>query len=374
MLARIAKIDYDWPIVFGALLLVAAGLVTMYSFREADAFFLRQLSWVGIAFLVFIIVSALDVRFLRETRFVVALYAFICALLVLLFVFGSTFQGARSWFDLGFFSFQPSDPAKLALILMLAKYFSRRHVDIKKLRHVFISGIYALIPFVLVFLQPDLGSAVIFAGIWFMMVLVSGISKRHLLLLFALAAAVFSSLWFFAFSDIQRARVESFLHPYADPTGAGYNARQAAIAVGSGELFGKGIGYGTQSRLQFLPEYESDFIFAAFTEEWGYMGAMFLFFFFGFVLWRILLHARDGATNFETLYAVGLAAMFLSHFIIHVGTNIGLLPVTGLTMPFMSYGGSHLVTGFLGLGILMSMRQYRRTAKEIIQRDDALGG
>lgn len=372
MLARIAKINYDWAIFFGIIPLIAAGLITMYSFGEASTFFSRQLIWVGISFVVFIAVSLLDLRFLRETRFVVMLYGIIAALLLLLFILGSTFKGATSWFDLGFFAFQPSDPAKLVLILVLAKYFSRRHVDIKNIRHIFVSGFYALVLFLLIFLQPDFGSAIIILGIWFGMVLVSGISKKHILFLFGSALVVFSFLWFFGFTDIQKARLESFLHPYADLTGAGYNAYQSAVAVGSGELLGKGIGYGTQSRLQFLPEYESDFIFAAFSEEWGYLGVMFLFFFFGFVIWRIILNAQDGATNFETLYAVGFASMLLSHFVVHVGTNIGLLPVTGLTLPFMSYGGSHLLTEFLGLGILMSMRQYRRLSKEVIQRGDIL--
>lgn len=372
MFSRIAKTDFDWPIFFGIIPLLLAGLITMYSFGETSDFFFRQLVWIGIAFGVFVFTSLLDLRFLRETRFVMALYGIICALLLSLFIVGSTFKGATSWFDLGFFAFQPSDPAKLVLILVLAKYFSRRHVDIKRIRHVFVSGLYALILFVLIFLQPDFGSAIIILGIWFGMVLVSGISKRHIALLITLGVVVFSLLWFFAFTDIQKARLETFLDPYADITGAGYNAYQSAVAVGSGQLLGKGIGYGTQSRLHFLPEYESDFIFAAFSEEWGFVGAILLFFFFAFVIWKILLNARDGATNFETLFAVGYASMLLSHFVVHVGTNIGLLPVTGLTLPFMSYGGSHLLTEFLGLGILVSMRQYRRESKEIIRRADIL--
>jgi len=372
MLARIAKTDYDWLIFFGILPLIAAGLITMYSFGETNILFLRQVVWLGIAFLLFVVVSLADLRFLRETRFVMTLYTITCVILLLLFLAGSTFKGATSWFDFGFFAFQPSDPAKLVLILVLAKYFSRRHVDIKNIRHIFISGIYAFILFLLIFLQPDFGSSIIIIGIWFGMVLVSGISKKHIILLASLAAVAFSFLWFFGFSEHQKMRIETFMHPYADITGAGYNAYQSAVAVGSGELLGKGIGYGTQSRLQFLPEYQSDFIFAAFSEEWGYVGVLFFFFFFGFVVWRVLLNARVGATNFETLYCVGFAALLLSHFIVHVGTNVGILPVTGLTMPFMSYGGSHLLTEFLGLGIMTSMRQYKRESKEIIGRANLL--
>jgi len=158
----------------------------------------------------------------------------------------------------------------------------------------------------------------------------------------------------------------TFLHPLTDLEGAGYNAYQSTIAVGSGGLFGKGVGYGTQSRLQFLPEYQTDFIFAAFAEEWGFFGVVILFLLYGVVLWRILLNALLGVSNFEMLFGIGLAFFFMSHLLVHVGMNIGLLPVTGITLPFMSYGGSHLLTEFAGLGILMGMRRYRRT----IHRDD----
>lgn len=372
MFQRIAKNNYDWLLFFGIIPIAAAGLITMYSFGETSDFFARQLIWLGISFGVFLVASTIDMRFLRETRFVMALYVIVALLLGLLFILGATFKGATSWYDLGFFAFQPSDPAKLVLILVLAKYFARRHVEIRDIRHILVSGIYAFILFLLIFLQPDFGSSIIIIAIWFGMVLVSGISKRHILLLVTIAAVAFAGLWFFVLNDYQKKRIETFIHPYADISGDGYNAYQSAIAVGSGEVLGKGIGYGTQSRLQFLPEYQSDFIFAAFSEEWGFIGAMILFFFFGFVIWRIIVNAREGASNFETFYGVGLAVMFLAHFTVHVGTNIGAMPVTGLTMPFMSYGGSHLLTEFLGLGILMSMRQYRRTSKEVIRQPDLL--
>ena len=163
------------------------------------------------------------------------------------------------------------------------------------------------------------------------------------------------------------------MHPFTDIRGAGYNAYQSTIAVGSGGLLGKGVGYGTQSRLKFLPEYQTDFIFAAFVEEWGFVGALVFFFLFGVVIWRILANALIGATNFEMLYGMGLAIFFMSHFIIHVGINIGLLPVTGTTIPFLSYGGSHLLTEFTGLGILMGMRRYARPAHRDAMRNEFLG-
>ena len=169
--------------------------------------------------------------------------------------------------------------------------------------------------------------------------------------------------------DYQKDRILTFLDPLADIQGTGYNAYQSTIAVGSGQLWGKGVGYGTQSKLEFLPEYETDFIFAAFAEEWGLVGVGLLFALFGVVIWRLLTHALYGATNFERLFATGVAILFISHFGIHIGMNIGLLPVTGTTVPFLSYGGSHLLTEFVGVGMVLAMARYtktRYTAREFL--------
>ena len=263
---------------------------------------------------------------------------------------------------------------KLALILVLAKYFSRRHIEIANVRHILISGFYALIPFVLILRQPDFGSAVIIFSIWLGMIIVSGVSKKHLLAVLGLGAVAFSILWLFVFTPIQQTRIVSFLHPLEDIRGAGYNAFQSTIAVGSGQILGKGVGYGTQSRLKFLPEYQTDFIFAAFAEEWGLVGVLLLFVLFSIVIWRIVKAALLGASNFETLFAMGLVSFFVAHFIINVGMNIGLLPVTGLTLPFVSYGGSHLLSEFIGLGILMGMRRYSRATHRSNYQNEFLGG
>jgi rod shape determining protein RodA len=278
-------------------------------------------------------------------------------LLALILVIGEVTLGAQSRFDLGFFSFQPSDPAKLVLIMVLAKYFSKRHVEIGDLRHVIVSGIYAFLIFGLVFVQPDFGSGIIIASIWFGLVLVAGISWKHLGSVIMLGVIAFSGLWLFGFQDYQKERILTFLHPLADIRGAGYNAYQSTIAVGSGQLMGKGVGYGTQSKLQFLPEYETDFIFAAYAEEWGFVGVMFLFALYGVVIIRILRIALRAETNFERIYGSGVAILFTSHFLVHIGMNIGLLPVTGTTVPFLSYGGSHLITEFIALGVLMGMNK-----------------
>jgi len=352
----------DWLLFCSVLLISLAGLVTMNSFVGDRYFFERQTIWLGIAILVFFGASLVDWRFLRRTGVVVSLFVFACGLLLLLFGLGSVVKGAQSWFDLGGFSFQPSDPVKLVLILLLAKYFTRRHVEIAHIRHLLISGLYTLVLAGLVIVQPDFGSAIILFAIWFGMVFVSGISKKHLLAVALLGIVTVALLWLFVFQPYQKQRIITFIHPLADIRGAGYNAYQSTIAVGSGQILGKGIGYGTQSKLQFLPEYETDFIFAAFAEEWGFVGIILLLLLFGVVIWRVIKNAMLGAGNFESFFGLGLAILFMIHFTIHVGMNIGLLPVTGTTLPFMSYGGSHLLTEFLGLGILMGMRRYARSA------------
>jgi rod shape determining protein RodA len=240
----------------------------------------------------------------------------------------------------------------------LAKYFSRRHIEIANIKHILISASYAIIPAVLIFFQPDFGSTMIIFAIWLGMMMVSGIGKKHLLMVFLIGLILFSIGWFFVLKPYQQQRVLTFLHPLKDPQGAGYNALQSMIAVGSGQILGKGIGYGTQSRLEFLPEHQTDFIFAAFSEEWGFAGVSLIFILFGIAVWRILKNASSGQSNFERLFGIGMAILIVSHALIHIGMNIGLLPITGIPLPFMSYGGSNLLTVFAGLGILMGMRRY----------------
>ncbi len=366
-------LSIDWTLFFATLPIIGAGLITMSSFVGDSYFFRKQLISLVFSLIVFFILSRIDFRFLRRTRVVTTIFAFSVGSLLLLFLLGAVSRGSQSWFRLGLFAFQPSDFAKLALIIILAKYFSRRHIEIAHVRHIFVSGFYAFVLFLLVLLQPDLGSAVILFSIWFGMVLVSGISKRHLFLVFMIGAVSFFGLWHYAFKPYQKERIKNFINPLADVRGSGYNAYQSTVAVGAGRILGKGIGLGTQSRLQFLPEYQTDFIFAAFAEEWGFFGVIFLFLCFGIVIWRILANAFHGATNFEILFGVGLSIFFMSHFIIHVGMNMGLLPVTGLPFPFMSYGGSHLLAEFSGLGILMGMRRYSRDMHKDSMENEFLG-
>lgn len=366
----------DWLLILFISPIIVAGLVTMKSFSELEGgsvFFNKQIIWVAVSFSVFFICSFIDFRFLKRTDVLVSIFLFACSILLLLFILGNISNGAKSWFDFSYFSFQPVDMMKLVLVLILAKYFSRRHVEIGDIKHIFISGFYAFVPLVLVLLQPDFGSAMIIGFIWLGMVLVSGIRKTHLFLVFAGGALVFLSLWLFVFAPYQKARIVNFINPLADIHGAGYNALQSTIAVGSGQVFGKGLGFGTQSRLKFLPEAQTDFVFAAFAEEWGFIGSLLILILYGLVIWRILHFAMLGASNFEILFGMGVAIFFMSHIFVNVGMNLGLMPITGIPLPFMSYGGSHLLTEFAALGILMSMRRYSRIAHRDKMKNEFLG-
>lgn len=356
----------DWLLLAFIVPILGAGLITMKSFVGETPFFSQQLMWIGISLIAFFFASFLDFKFLKNTRTISLFYVLFIFILILLFFFGDTNKGATSWFDFGAFSFQPVDFMKLILIIVLAKYFSRRHIEIKNPKLILISALYAGIPFILVFLQPDFGSAIIIFMIWLGMSIVSGISKKHLALVFSAGAVAFFLLWTFVFQDYQKARLETFLNPLSDIQGTGYNAYQSTIAVGSGQIFGKGVGYGTQSRLKFLPEYETDFIFAAFSEEWGFVGSVTILFLYFLIIFRIIKTSMYGATNFEILYGVGISIMFISHILVNIGMNIGLMPVTGLNLPFMSYGGSHLLTSFIALGVWNSMSRERRA----IHKDD----
>lgn len=367
------RVRIDWFLLLSIAPILLAGLVTMNSFVDSNPFFDRQLIWIAVSLLIFFSLSFVDFRFLRRTNVLMGLFGLSLAALALLLAVARTVRGAQSWFHFGFFSFEPADFITLVLVFILAKYFSRRHIEIAHIRHIVVSGFYAFALFVLVMLEPDFGSAIVIFCIWFGMVLVSGISKKHLLMVFLIGMTAFGGLWGYVFKEYQKERILNFFHPLAHVQGSGYNAYQSTIAVGSGELLGKGAGFGTQSRLKFLPEYQTDFIFAAFAEEWGFLGVLILFIMYGFFISRVLASTVHGATNFEILFGLGLAIFFISHFAINIGMNIGLLPVTGITLPFMSYGGTHLFTEFAGLGILMGMRRYGRAARKEATANEVVG-
>ena len=357
-ISRILR-ELDWVLLLSVLMVAFFGIVTMKSFSATeltpDYFFNRQLMWLGVSIVVFIVAFLIDWSFLKtHSVFLLILYLVILGALTFLIVSGSYTRGAASWYRVRSVHIEPVELMKLALILILAKYFSKRHVEIARFIHLFISGLYVGVPAALVMLQPDFGSAMILGFLWIGLALVGGIRLRQVLLLIFLGTLAFLILWTMVLLPYQKTRILAFISPDNDIRGSGYHALQSMIAVGSGGVFGKGVGFGTQSRLEFLPEHETDFIFAAFAEEWGFVGVLILLFFFGMVLWRILRAGIYAESNFEKLYATGLGIVIFSQAMIHIGMNVGMLPITGLGMPFLSYGGSSLVSLFCALGILQS--------------------
>jgi len=371
---QILRFIGDWTLFLPALALSLLGIATMHTFGQGASLAPRQLLWLTIAVFVYLTLVHIDVRFIRRAPIVLALYSISLVLLAGLLVFAHPVLGARAWFSLGPISFQPADLAKLALIALLAKYLSRRHVEIADWRHIVVTGAYAGALILLILVEPDLGNAIIFGTLWLGIMLVSGISKRHLgaIILIGLIAA--AGLWFGGLKPYQRTRLLSFVNPAGDIHGGGYNAYQAKIAVGSGELFGKGIGYGTQSKLRFLPQYQTDFIFAAFAEEWGLIGVLLLLVLYALLFMRLVQIARASATNFDAFFTLGVLILLAAHVVIHTGINLGLLPVTGTTIPFMSSGGSHLVLEFAALGIVASLARHGRVIRADARTNEYLGG
>jgi rod shape determining protein RodA len=368
------KSSFDWWLFFITVPLLLAGLITMHSFSATYSYSSHQFIVIAISLTAFFLIGFFfDTKILRSTRISVALFILILFLLGSLSILGSISRGAKSWFDLGLLSFQPADFAKVALIIILSKYFSRRHIEIAHIKHILVSGFYAFVFFVMVLLQPDLGSAMIIAFVWLGMIMVSGVSKKHLLTMMMFALVAFGLLWTFAFKEYQKDRVRNFIDPMSDIRGSGYNAYQSTIAVGSGYIFGKGIGYGTQSKLNFLPEYQTDFIFAAFAEEWGFVGVVIFFTIYGLLILRIISITINGSSNFEILFGAGVAIYFIVHLVINVGMNIQLLPVTGTPLPFMSYGGSHMLSEYVLLGLLVATKRYSRSIHRDMANNEFVG-
>ena len=367
---------FDWILLGSLLPIVSFGLMTMKSVGGpegvADYFFYRQMFWIAIGLAVFFIFSALDWHaFESNALFLMALWVIGVIFLALLLLGGTAVKGAQSWFHFSLFSVEPSEFMKLVLILILAKYFARRHVEIALWRHIVVSFFWVAVPLLLVILQPDIGSAAVFIFLWGGIVLLSGINLKQFLWLSLATILISVSAWTMFLEPYQKSRIISFLNPALAREGAGYHAAQSVIAVGSGGFFGKGVGYGTQSRLRFLPESETDFIFASFVEEWGFLGALFFFFLWGVIFWRLFRAALHAEGNFAKLVVLGIAILLASHIIIHTGMNVGLLPITGISLPFMSYGGSFFITLMAALGIVESI--IIRSSFLAISRDHSEG-
>jgi len=352
-MSRLIK-KIDWGLVFTTMALIGIGLASLAS--SSPELLGKQILWVAIGCVIAFLLIHVDLRsFFGNRNVIFGIYFFILALLLLTYFFAPEIKGNRAWLAIGSFQFQPSELAKVALIFVLAYFFSRGHVSIGRWKTIFRSFVYFALPAGLIAIQPDIGSAAILFLVWFGFVLVSGIPIRRLAVAGVFFAIAFVVLWVGVLQEYQKERILGVFEPERDPLGVNYSAIQSKIAIGAGGWFGKGFGQGTQVQLGFLPEAHNDFIFAAIAEEGGLIIALVVL---GMFLWMILRILKIGLFiegNFYKLICLGSVIMFFGQFLLHVGSNIGLLPVIGVTLPFVSYGGSSMVVNMLLIGIIESV-------------------
>lgn len=337
--------------------IVLFGLTALYSIGlgRPDAGYLeRQATALSIGLVLMVIVSLVNYRTVKN--FTIPLYIATVIVLAAVLFFGEKVRGTRGWFFVGSFGFQPVELAKPVLILALARYFSVWTRQVGRIRTFLVSAAIIALPVGLILLQPDFGSAVIVFAIWFSMVIARGIPKRLLLSLAVLCAVGMMGAWLFLFQDYQKERIQSFLFPRSDTSGAGYNVRQALIAIGGGQVLGAGIGAGSGSQLRFLPEAQTDFIFAVIAEELGFVGVLSLLLLWTLLFYRLVSILRKTTDDFAAFIVFGSLIIFFMQFVITVGGNLGLIPITGLVLPFISYGGSALVASFTLVGLIQSIR------------------
>jgi rod shape determining protein RodA len=350
---------FDFGLNAASILLIVTSLVTLASGDKA--LFYRQLVWVVFAIILSFGLTVINLRAVLNYKWVIlGIYFFILALLIVTFLIGPTIHGAKSWLVFGKMQLQPSEFMKLALIILLSSFFAVRHVSIAQIGVIITSFIYFLIPTIFVILQPDLGTALILFGIWFSYLLLSGLPFRYILISIILFSILAVGIWGFGLAEYQKARISALFQPNVDPLGINYGIAQSKIAIGSGGIFGKGFHQGAQVQLGFLPEAQTDFIFAAFTEEWGLVGGMILIGAFIFLMYRLLHIGIKCPNNFARFICLGTVTMLLLHFVINLGSTLGLLPVVGVSLPLVSYGGSNLLTVAALIGIIQSV-SFRRT-------------
>lgn len=349
----------DKPLLFAIMAMGIISAVNLYGIGGADhSLFRRQLVLIVLGLAVMAFASVANYRYLKNyTAPVMVVYIVALSLLASSLVFGAI-RNIRAWIIIGGFTFEPSELAKLAFVILMAKYFSQRHVHINQFRHIIVSGIYCAIPTLIILAQPDLGSAVIILIVWAAMLLSVGINKKHLFVLAALGLVLSYVAWIGALAPYQKERVLAFINPYQDPTGYGYHIIQSQVAIGSGHWFGQGLGRGSQSTLGFLPEPYNDFAFAALAEQFGLAGVVVVLGLMGIIVWRILGIGERSTNNFARLFCVGIATVIFAHVFINTAVNIGLLPITGLPFSFLSYGGSHLLSLMVAIGFVQSIHRH----------------
>ncbi|MCC7522764.1 rod shape-determining protein RodA [Candidatus Uhrbacteria bacterium] len=353
----------DWVLLTAAMTLTAIGLMAIYGIgisQEPSNLFLfyKQVAVLAVGILSIAGLIFVDYRHLRSVSLFI--YLFGAFLLLLVVFFGVTVNNTTGWFRFGALSFQPVEIAKVALTVYLAAFYVRRGRG--RLSWATFGISFAATSFYagLVMLQPDFGSAMVLFLIWGAMSAFAGLPRSAWIILPLVALVCGGAIWTFGLQEYQRGRIESFLNPEADPRGAGYNAIQARIAIGSGGIFGKGIGEGSQARLRFLPAAATDFIFAVVGEEMGFAGLALVFFLFILLLTRMLKIGYESEDDFASLLLVGLGSIFLIHLFVNAGMNLGIMPITGIPMPFLSAAASYMLIVFLCIGLAESVAVRKR--------------
>lgn len=360
MIDRRLLTHFDWLTFLIAVSLALVGLLSVYSAThiQSHAIYRKEVYWVAIGIAAMSLTVFINYSLLE--RYAYAVYASTVTLLIAVFIVGSSFSGARRWISLGFFTLQPSELAKLGLIVILAKYFSEKATPAKglALKDLLTPGAFLAIPFLLIAKQPDLGTAIILFMIFCSMVLLVRVRTKTILG-FILAFTAMAPFAWKGLKSYQKARLTSFLDPDSDPLGSGYHLMQSKIAIGSGGFAGKGFLHGTQGKLMFLPEHHTDFIFSVLAEEWGLMGSVAVLLLFTGLILSGLNSANGSKDRFGLLMAFGITSMFFWHAVINLGMVSGVLPVVGVPLPFLSYGGSFMLTSMIAAGLLINIRMRR---------------
>jgi rod shape determining protein RodA len=357
MLSRIRLYlkNFDWLIFIAVVLLIAFSLVEIYSVALGQEKvnllnFQKQIIFFGLGIVLLFVFTFIDSYFLKSLSWY--FYVLGAILLGIVLIVGATVNGTKGWFNIFGFGLQPVEFVKVILILFLANYFSGLATKVKTSRHFFISAISVFFLIFLIMMQPDFGSGLILAFIWIVMVIAAGFPKKYFIIIGLSALIIMTISWFFLFKQYQKERVMTFLNPSANSLESGYNSAQAMIAIGSGGLTGKGVGFGSQSQLKFLPEAQTDFIFSVISEELGLLGILLMLGFYTLFFFRCFINLRKVGNDFGIYFIIGAAGLIFIQMFINIGMNLGIMPVVGLPLPFVSYGGSSLLSLLMLVGII----------------------
>ncbi len=348
---------FDWVLLVLALAIMILAMLTFYQAEAKWGHIVeKQFYFILIGIGLTLAVSLFDYRIFKNYS-IASIIPYVISIVLLLVTFISLpVHGSKSWIFLAGTGFQPSEFAKLVLLILLAKYFSQKHVEIYRAHHILASGVYAGVPAILTLFQPDFGSMMIFVALWLGMLFFAGIKRKHLLAILMIGVVAMSFAWFLVFKPYQRDRIISFANPYIDPRGIGYNTIQAQTTFGSGQVSGVFFNRGDQKISVLVPEPYTDFAFATYGQKFGLIGVFLLISLIIALIFRIGSIVLKTNNNFSKLFGLGLITIITVHVFMNAGMNLGILPITGIPFSFLSYGGSHLITLMIGLGLVESIK------------------